>query len=201
MNRNVFFDKSEPKKKQLDENKPLPKSRMPKIVTQNEIENINYTHDIYKAIINKVNNRNKLKPFQKNEIGCSKFSAPSTTKELSKIYVVRNRHNSIVYVGKTCQSISSRLRQGLNPPPEKGYHGYPWQEKQIVVIHCFTVLSFTNDEIESTEAELVYLIRKETGRWPLYQAEIHFSNNEKAESMAERIFGELQAHDKRKNNR
>jgi hypothetical protein len=35
----------------------------------------------------------------------------------------------------------------------------------------------TKIEIESIEAELVFLIRQKTGLWPLTQNEIHFNND------------------------
>jgi hypothetical protein len=44
--------------------------------------------------------------------------------------------------------------------------------------------------VEGIEAELVYLVRSKTGRWPLFQNEIHFNNDnhEKTKEIALRIY-------------
>ena len=44
--------------------------------------------------------------------------------------------------------------------------------------------------VESVEAELVYLVRNKTGKWPKNQNEIHFNNFEieKAKQVAEKIY-------------
>ncbi len=56
-----------------------------------------------------------------------------------------------------------------------GYHGYKWKdqlkEAELLVWHCSDQ---TSSHAEAIEAELVYYIRKKTGKWPKYQMEIHF---------------------------
>lgn len=157
-------------------------------VIQKNMESIEYTYDIYKAEITENNGRKGIKPKQKNGIMCRNFVQPVTNNSISKIYVIINRNKKIIYIGKTTQSITNRLRQGLNPIHDTGYHGYRWQEKEIVYIHCITIPAFSDLEIESTEAELVFIHRKETGKWPLYQTEIHFSNNHKAIKASEELY-------------
>ena len=50
--------------------------------------------------------------------------------------------------------------------------------------------------VESVEAELVYLIRKKTGKWPCFQNEIHFSNHnlKKAKEIALAIYLAVSSH-------
>ena len=153
-----------------------------------ENESINFKLDKYKAGIERVSTKKRIKPFEKNGLPCRKFSTPVTNKNIAKIYIIYNKNHALVYIGKTTQSITNRLRQGLNPISGSGYHGYRWQEKENIYIHCITIPSFTDKEIEATEAELVYLHKKLTGKWPLYQSEIHFSNNNKAAAAAEKIY-------------
>jgi hypothetical protein len=46
--------------------------------------------------------------------------------------------------------------------------------------------------VETVEAELVFLFRKQTGKWPRYQTEIHFHNaTARQKEGAEGIYGEL----------
>jgi hypothetical protein len=154
-------------------------------------ETIEYIYDIYQAKIINHNGLKKLRPFKKNDQFCNKFSYPSTCSYLAKIYIIKNILNEIIYIGKTTQSLSIRFRQGLNPQEDQGYHGYKWKENEEINIHCITIEAFSDSEIESTEAELVYLFRLKYGRWPINQTEIHFSNNEKCKEIAEILFKEL----------
>ncbi|TDE05820.1 hypothetical protein [Flavobacterium sandaracinum] len=53
----------------------------------------------------------------------------------------------------------------------------------------------TSDEersfVEAVEGELVYLVRQKTGKWPLFQNEIHFNNCDGALEVAEDVLGKL----------
>jgi hypothetical protein len=89
-----------------------------------------------------------------------------------KIYVVL-KGRQVVYVGATLQRIATRLRQGVRADGQHGYHGYRWfiegQRYQLDLwFHDSTLL-----DLETIEAELVYLIRM-NGQWPRLQTEIHF---------------------------
>lgn len=97
---------------------------------------------------------------------------------LSKLYVVK-ANKEFVYVGIARQGMSARLRYGLHPSGQHishGYHGYQWKHLKSVEIYVWLYPENKKrlDVVESVEAELVFLIRKNTGAWPKYQTEIHF---------------------------
>jgi len=116
------------------------------------------------AIIEKLPQQEKVK----------KFSKPATSNKLPKIYLATCKKD-IVYVGITTQSIANRLRGGFVATGKHGYHGYKWKNLNEIDLAIFF---FENslEKIEAIEAEIVYLIRSETGLWPRYQTEIHFHN-------------------------
>lgn len=103
-----------------------------------------------------------------------KFSHPLTG-NLFKIYVLTDTE-SVLYVGTTKTSIKNRLRYGLTVNGQNGYHGYKWKTLTTVRLFVWCFEEFDKVKIESVEAELVYLIRKKTGKWPTSQNEIHFNN-------------------------
>ena len=116
------------------------------------------------------------------------FTQPDTKNKLPKLYVVKSG-SEVIYVGVTSQSIRNRLRYGLEAQGKSGYHGYKWKDLSEVdiLIWCFPKESL--DRIEAVEAELVYLFRQHTGKWPKYQMEIHFHNAPEDEiKAAEAIF-------------
>jgi hypothetical protein len=128
------------------------------------------------------------------------FSSPVTLKKRPKIYILKDKEN-IIYIGYTSQSIANRLRYGINPKWAKGYHGYKWKvhEKLELLLFVFDnkLIEDQNEKdktfirfVESVEAELVYLVRSKTGKWPENQNEIHFNNFEikKAKQVAEKIY-------------
>lgn len=115
---------------------------------------------------------------------------PKSEKRLSKLYIVKYK-SKIVYVGITSQSLRDRLIGGLQAKGEHGYHGYDWKDKGEVEIyvHCYDK---PMGWIEAVEAELVYLIKNETGKWPECQTEIHFHNATKEQiKEAKAIYGAL----------
>ncbi len=122
-------------------------------------------------------------------------------KDAYKIYIVKDEHN-FLYIGITKMYLSSRFTLGFNATIEvgnNGYHGYKWinecREKTLKLI----VISFPNmtaaddrNYVETIEAELVYQVRKEFGRWCEYQNEIHFYNKgDEIIRLSEKIFSEI----------
>ena len=51
-----------------------------------------------------------------------------------------------------------------------------------------------NGFIEAVEAEIAYLVRKNTNKWPEHQTEIHFNNsNDNAEKIAKQIYNKIKS--------
>jgi hypothetical protein len=107
------------------------------------------------------------------------FHQRLTRVKVAKLYVLKE-NDTYLYVGTTLQSLTSRFRYGLAADGKNGYHGYKWKDKERVRLYVWCFEELNKIEIESIEAELVFLIRHKTGLWPLRQNEIHF-NNEYAE--------------------
>jgi hypothetical protein len=135
----------------------------------------------------------------------------SLKNELRKIYVIRSVSNQYFYVGEAATSIKTRFQRGFgafrykvrNGKGRNGYSGYKWIEpgqelhKLRVDVIVFLKEDLTRTFVEAVEGELVYLIRNETGEWPLYQNEIHFwSENDSLNSkvFAEEIFSIIKRH-------
>lgn len=119
------------------------------------------------------------------------FMRPLTGNQF-KIYVITEK-KEFLYVGTTKSSIRNRLRYGLTADGRNGYHGYKWKTllKARLFVWCFN--DFDKEKIENVEAELVYIIRKQTGKWPTKQNEIHFNNSfaPKGQLIAENLFKQL----------
>jgi len=133
----------------------------------------------------------KIVSIELNGSKVGSFLRPVTKGKLAKLYVIKSK-GQVLYVGLAFQSIRSRLRYGLEAQGKGGYHGYKWKDLREVdvLIWCFPREKKLS-RIEAIEAELVYLIRKNTGKWPAYQTEIHFHNVSKDEKdLAEGIFKE-----------
>jgi len=101
------------------------------------------------------------------------FQAPVTQSKLSKLYVIKHA-GKIVYVGQTRQPMASRLRQGFQAQGEHGYHGYSWSQLSSVEMLVWCLPALDAATVEAVEAEIVYLVRHNTGQWPEHQTEIHF---------------------------
>jgi hypothetical protein len=116
-----------------------------------------------------------------------------------KIYVIRSEED-FLYVGYASQSIITRLNQGFRAAGKNGYHGYKWKKLERVEVHVFVfpILADTPTKesrlyFEAIEAELVFQIRTQTGKWPSYQNEIHFNNEfiEESVKVAGKLMEEL----------
>ncbi len=130
----------------------------------------------------------------------SNFQSPVTLNQTPKIYILKFE-DEIVYVGYASQPIGTRLSQGIKAKGLNGYHGYKWKQvNQLeLLVYVFDKKlegSKHRDDKpytllgEAIEAELVYKVREETGRWPEFQNEIHFNNEElgKAKIIAADMF-------------
>lgn len=105
-----------------------------------------------------------------------------------KLYVVSSK-GVPVYVGITRQPMRNRLRFGWKATGEHGYHGYAWRRhlrEAHLDIWCHEDAPATNasHDIETIEAELVFLIRQISGQWPKYQTEIHFRQSKESHRRA-----------------
>jgi hypothetical protein len=83
----------------------------------------------------------------------------------------------VVYVGITRQSMNSRLRYGFSAKGENGYHGYAWRHKRTqATLYVWAAQEDGSSllDVETIEAEVVFLARHLTGTWPPCQTEIHF---------------------------
>lgn len=132
-------------------------------------------------------------------------------KERRKLYMVYF-DKQVLYVGEAHTSIKTRFQRGCNAfnyykrnndIARNGYKGYKWLNREFNSHRNLTVgvvtfsekYDFNREFIEAIEGELVYKIRNKTGYWPKFQNEIHFSNcdgaNEIAEEILSEVFGEL----------
>lgn len=117
--------------------------------------------------------------YQATRIGESRagFHSP-LTRPCPKLYLVL-RGAEFHYVGVTNRPMAARINLGLKAKGKGGYHGYKW--KHIREPLGLLVWVFENEkgapflrELETVEAEVAFLVRHTTGRWPLSQTEIHF---------------------------
>lgn len=122
--------------------------------------------------------------------GRPKFSGLAT-KKVPKLYIA-SVSGVPVYVGATRRSMGDRMRGGWSATGANGYHGYQWRhvgsEAKLHIWAQEGVADTSNRDIETVEAEVVYLIRQ-SGQWPQFQNEIHFHpSNEHHRSLAAEIF-------------
>lgn len=116
----------------------------------------------------------------KNWIRCndrkviSKLYKPLTGSNY-KIYVLVD-NAEILYVGTTKMNIKNRLRGGLLANGKNGYHGYKWKKHSKLKLYIWDFEDLEKIQIENIEAELAFLNRLDTNKWPLLQNEIHFNN-------------------------
>jgi hypothetical protein len=113
--------------------------------------------------------------------GTPHFIAPATTINKPKLYVV-SKDGALIYVGVTSQSMSARLRSGLTADGAHGYHGYSWGKKDHSLrldIWYVEGNDMRPNDLETIEAEVVFLHRYQSGQWPEAQTEIHFHSSRK----------------------
>lgn len=108
--------------------------------------------------------------------GDDHFVFPATARKKPKLYVVSVRDRP-VYVGVTTQPMTARLRGGMTATGAHGYHGYPWAKRKCRMCLRIWYLEGRRSslvDLETIEAEVVFLLRKQFGQWPADQTEIHF---------------------------
>jgi hypothetical protein len=111
--------------------------------------------------------------------GMPKFGRPVTSR-VPKLYIVTVKgQRAPIYVGITRQSMRARLRFGWTADGRSGYHGYQWRHNRSeVFLDVWCDLGPEHErqllDIETVEAEVVFLIRQVCGQWPTGQTEIHF---------------------------
>ena len=112
-----------------------------------------------------------------NPEGGNTMSGPAAQKT-PKLYVISD-DGVPVYVGITKQPLRSRLRGGFDENGPNGYHGYAWRrELERATIDVWLQDLGQPDEIETIEAEVVFLIRQQYDQWPKFQTEIHFHRSD-----------------------
>lgn len=114
-----------------------------------------------------------------------KFCGFACKKKIPKLYVVA-AEGQVVYVGVTRQPMSTRLRYGFKAKGKGGYYGYAWRNKHTqVILYVWAARKNANStELETIEAEIVFLARHSTGAWPDCQTEIHFHQSSEAHKQA-----------------
>lgn len=121
----------------------------------------------------------------------AKLSKPLTGTDY-KIYVL-SLIERVFYVGTTKSSLKSRLNSGLKASGKNGYHGYKWKNQKDVRIFIWNFPELNKEQIENIEAELAFIVRTQTGKWPEFQNEIHFNNSyqEKGKVIAEKMYNHI----------
>jgi hypothetical protein len=122
--------------------------------------------------------------------GAQGFSGQLAKPNVEKLYVI-GLQDELIYVGRTNRPMATRLRDGAKSNGA-GYAGYAWRDSEVT--HRLYIWSFPNESkrfVETVEAEVVYLIRK-NGQWPRGQTEIHFhASHEEHRAAAAEIFQRL----------
>lgn len=124
--------------------------------------------------------------------GRAHFVAPATTAS-PKIYVV-SRDAQVLYVGLTQQPIARRFYGAFTANGATGYYGYQWRDSTDpmhldIWIFSFAATAEIQRELETIEAEVIFLARQRGGQWPLFQNEIHFHESaDSHRSLAARIY-------------
>lgn len=126
--------------------------------------------------------------------GAAHFTAPATAKGKPKLYVA-SKSGRLLYVGVTTRSMSTRLHGGLTADGSHGYHGYSWgRENHRICLQIWYLNGHdaTTADLETIEAETVFLYRQQSGQWPEAQTEIHFHpSNDRHRKCAKQIVDAL----------
>jgi hypothetical protein len=146
--------------------------------------------DVFNLVIK---SENKIKYFPE----FSNKNTLSFKKGNRKIYIVC-KDKEVLYVGMSKTSVSQRFHSAFRSfskfkaegIAQAGYKGYKWIEK-IKKAEVYVAIfdeSYNDDEmdefVKAVEGEIAFLIRQKTGKWPLHQNEIHFSNQDGALGVA-----------------
>lgn len=124
-----------------------------------------------------------------NNLGELNFKTPVTGRNPKLYFILLKKE--LVYIGITRQPIRNRLRIGVNPDKKTGYHGYKWLKNDANYKILIQIVD-ENVNLEGVEAEIIYEFRKNHGRWPKYQNEIHFHNiNGEMKKLALRTYNEV----------
>lgn len=113
--------------------------------------------------------------------GGGKLSGPAA-RRVPKLYVI-SQDQKPFYVGVTKQTIRARLRLGFDANGAHGYHGYAWRyhlEQAVLDVWVQNGSDGTITDLETVEAEVIFLIRQQYKQWPAYQTEIHFHPSDAA---------------------
>jgi hypothetical protein len=131
------------------------------------------------------------------EDGNKNFTAPASQKGRPKLYTVSS-NGKLHYVGITSQPMSMRLRSGFKATGKHGYWGYKWKEiNSALILHVWVLENLSHKkayrELETIEAEVIFLCRKRHHQWPAWQNEIHFHPSKPFHrKLASRIYEYLQ---------
>ena len=132
----------------------------------------------YDPIIKRQNGQRRIAGKEQNGRKVS-FSKPVTDKG-GKVYVLQDDLGNIIYVGHTIRSIgqiTTRRHTPYNYKWSGGNHGHKKLRLSVFMLDvpgdCKDIQLYG----EAVEAELVYLVREQTGHWPVGQNEIHFNND------------------------
>lgn len=127
----------------------------------------------------------------KTNVVVDKLQFPLTSKNY-KIYVLM-QDTKILYIGTTKDSIRNRIRSGLKANGSHGYHGYKWRHLKSVTLSVWDFENLNQEQIENIEAELAFIVRTKTKKWPIFQNEIHFNNSftPTGQIIADKIFRQL----------
>lgn len=121
-------------------------------------------------------------------VNLNSFHNRLTKPGIPKLYILKDQKNYL-YVGVTIQSLTARFRSGLDAVGKHGYHGYKWRDKAMVQLFVWSFVGLSKKQIENIESELVFVIRQQTGQWPINQTEIHFNNEyEPGKFIAKELF-------------
>jgi hypothetical protein len=161
-----------------------------------------YQSHTYRLILGERNGKRCVLSKEKDGI-VTKFSSPVTDPGKTKIYVLYDEEE-VVYVGHTVQTI------GQISVRTHGKYNYPWlknNDRSDIWLTVFLITPPTtctvdgNEEAtkqltknfgEAVEAEFVYIVREETGKWPSGQHEVHFRNDfSEANAIAKQLYDNL----------
>lgn len=134
----------------------------------------------------------------RNSAGVANFSSPASTRGVGKLYTL-SYAGKLIYVGIAQQPMSARLNYGFKANGKGGYHGYKWKHLGHTLALSIWTASENGEyvslrEMETVEAEVAFLCRRDAGQWPEFQHEIHFYASTAAHrAAAQRIYSHATA--------